>query len=71
MTPYVAEVGDQLQDIGIPLRNGTEVEPNELNFLGKGDVYIVLVPPGAVGIIQKKLPKHTHLNSLGMIQILR
>ncbi|MFD1928081.1 glyoxalase [Sporosarcina siberiensis] len=45
VTPFVASVGDQLQDFGIPLRGGTDVNPMTLNFLGKGDAFIVLVPP--------------------------
>lgn len=54
-TPHVVEVGDELQDLGIPLRNGTEVEPNELNFLGRGDTFIVLVPPGRRWYFSKKV----------------
>lgn len=54
-TPHVVEVGDELQDLGIPLRNGTEVEPNELNFLGRGDNFIVLVPPGRRWYFSKKV----------------
>ncbi|WP_262177265.1 glyoxalase [Saccharococcus sp. Marseille-Q5394] len=54
-TPHVVEVGDELQDLGIPLRNGTEVEPDELNFLGRGDNYIVLVPPGRRWYFSKKV----------------
>lgn len=54
VTPFVAEVGDQLQDLGIPLRSGTEVDPNELNFLGRDDTYIVLVPPGRRWYFSKK-----------------
>ncbi|HLR80411.1 MAG TPA: hypothetical protein VK119_07490 [Bacillota bacterium] len=46
VTPFVNEVGDQLQDFGIPLRHGSQVDPDSLNFLGTGDTYIVLVPPG-------------------------
>lgn len=45
VTPYVTEVGDQLQDFGIPLRGGTEVNPDDLNFLGRDEAFIVLVPP--------------------------
>src|SRR5690625_5086811 len=45
VTPFVTEVGDQLQDFGIPLLWGTDVKPDELNFLGKDDTFIVLVPP--------------------------
>lgn len=54
-TPHVVEVGDELQDLGIPLRNGTEVEPDELNFLGRGDNFIVLVPPGRRWYFSKKV----------------
>lgn len=45
VTPHIIDVGDQLQDAGIPLWQGTEVDPKSLNFLGKGDTFIVLVPP--------------------------
>ncbi|MBS4178695.1 glyoxalase [Lederbergia citrea] len=53
-TPFVANVGDELQDFGIPLHWGTSVNPEELNFLGKGDTYIVLVPPGRRWYFSKK-----------------
>ncbi|CAM3062126.1 glyoxalase [Filibacter tadaridae] len=53
-TQYVADVGDQLQDFGIPLRGGTEVDPDSLNFLGKGDTFIVLVPPARRWYFSKK-----------------
>lgn len=43
-TPFVSDVGDALQDFGIPLRHGTEVNPKTLNFLGKDDAFVVLVP---------------------------
>lgn len=45
VTPHIIDVGDELQDFGIPLWQGTEVDPESLNFLGKGDTFIVLVPP--------------------------
>ena len=54
VTPFVTEVGEQLQDLGIPLRNGTDVNPGDLNFLGRGDTYIVLVPPGRRWYFSKK-----------------
>ena len=54
VTPFVTEVGEQLQDLGIPLRNGTDVNPADLNFLGRGDTYIVLVPPGRRWYFSKK-----------------
>ncbi|QTD42850.1 glyoxalase [Sporosarcina sp. Te-1] len=46
VTPDVEGVGERLLDTGIPLRKGTDIHPEELNFLGRGDTYIVLVPPG-------------------------
>jgi len=45
-TPHVANVGENIQDFGIPLFGSTNVYPDELNFLGNGDTFIVLVPPG-------------------------
>jgi len=45
VTPHMEAVGDDLQDIGIPLRHGTEVNPKSVNFLGKNDTFIVLTPP--------------------------
>ncbi|MCR2822525.1 hypothetical protein [Lederbergia panacisoli] len=45
-TPNVASVGEDIQDFGIPLFGSTNVIADELNFLGKGDTFIVLVPPG-------------------------
>lgn len=44
-TPYVTQVGDDLQDFGIPLRHGTMIDPDTLNYLGKDDTFIVLTPP--------------------------
>lgn len=54
VTPNISEVGEQLQDLGIPLRGGTDVDPDDLNFLGRGDTYIVLVPPGRRWYFSKK-----------------
>lgn len=44
-TPYVYEVGEELQDIGLPLRLGTEINTEGMNYLGRESSYIVLVPP--------------------------
>src|SRR5699024_3420629 len=44
VTPNVSEIGETLQDIGIPLRHGLEVNPKGVNFLGMGDTYIALAP---------------------------
>ncbi|HLS20788.1 MAG TPA: hypothetical protein VK056_03870 [Bacillota bacterium] len=47
ITTYdMTRVGDMIQDIGIPLWRSTEVNPHALNFLGREDTFIVLVPPG-------------------------
>ncbi|MBB4826531.1 catechol 2,3-dioxygenase-like lactoylglutathione lyase family enzyme [Sporosarcina luteola] len=54
VTPDVTKVGEQLVDAGIPLRKGTNIHPEELNFLGRGDTYIVLVPPGRRWYFSKK-----------------
>lgn len=59
VTPFVTEVGDQLQDFGIPLRGGTEVNPDDLNFLGRGETFIVLVPPERKWYFSKKMSQ-TH-----------
>ncbi|HLQ70878.1 MAG TPA: hypothetical protein VK142_03705 [Bacillota bacterium] len=40
----VSEIGEALQDFGIPLRHGSEVNPKGVNFLGQGDTFIVLAP---------------------------
>src|SRR5690625_6760621 len=44
-TPYIYEVGEELQDIGLPLRLGTEINTEGINYLGRDCSYIVLVPP--------------------------
>ena len=51
----VTEVGEQLQDFGIPLRRGTEVKSESANFLGSGDAFIVLVPPNRKWYFSKKI----------------
>jgi|SRR5690625_105978 len=46
VTSAMIETGDKIQDLAkIPLRQGTEINPNSLNFLGKDETFIVLVPP--------------------------
>lgn len=55
MTTYaMTKVGDRIQDLGIPLRQGTEIDPHSLNFLGRDDTFIVLVPPGRKWYFSKK-----------------
>lgn len=47
ITTYdMTRVGEKIQDIGIPLWRSTEINPHGLNFLGRDDTFIVLVPPG-------------------------
>jgi len=58
-TPFVTEVGEQLQDFGIALRGGTEANPGSVNFLGKDDTFIVLVRPSRKWYFSKKLSE-TH-----------
>lgn len=53
-TPFVSDVGDSLQDFGIPLRHGTEIDAESLNFLGKDDTFVVLVPPKRKWYFSKK-----------------
>jgi len=55
VTPLIADVGDRLQDFGIPLHYGTEVNPDTVNFLGKDDSFIVLVPPARKWYFSQKL----------------
>lgn len=58
-TPFVAEVGEQLQDIGIPISGHVEIEPTALNFLGSGNTFILLVPPKRRWYFSKRLAE-TH-----------
>lgn len=44
-TPFVEEAGEKLKEIGIPIYGHVQIEPEELNFLGKKDTFILLVPP--------------------------
>ncbi|WP_213423489.1 ring-cleaving dioxygenase [Bhargavaea massiliensis] len=53
VTGDVWEAGQKLFDAGLPLR-GTDLEPDELNFIGSGDSYFVLVPHGRRWYFSKK-----------------
>ncbi|HSI66235.1 MAG TPA: serine hydrolase [Planococcus sp. (in: firmicutes)] len=44
-TPYVEEVGEQIEDMDIPVRGNKGIDPKSLNFLGSGHAYIILVAP--------------------------
>ncbi|WP_391118541.1 glyoxalase [Psychrobacillus sp. L3] len=56
-TPFVEEVGEQLQNIGIPILGHVDIEPNELNFLGSKDTFILLVPPKRRWYFSKRMSK--------------
>lgn len=60
-TPFVEEVGEQLQSIGIPISGHVDIEPNELNFLGSKDTYILLVPPHRRWYFSKRISKTSPL----------
>lgn len=45
VTPYLYEAGEELQDLGLPLLRKADVDTESVNFLGKGDHYIILAPP--------------------------
>ncbi|GAB3798433.1 hypothetical protein [Virgibacillus kimchii] len=45
ITPHVYEVGEELQDLGVPLWNKAETDPDTVNFLGREDTFILLAPP--------------------------
>ncbi|MFF2754600.1 glyoxalase [Psychrobacillus sp. NPDC058041] len=60
-TPFVEEVGEQLQSIGIPISGHVDIEPNELNFLGSKDTYILLVPPHRRWYFSKRMSETSPL----------
>lgn len=53
VTRDVSQAGQKLFDAGLPLR-GTDLEPDDLNFIGSGDSYFVLVPQGRRWYFSKK-----------------
>ena len=53
-TPFVKEVGERLLSIGIPVSGHVTIEENELNFLGRKDTFILLVPPQRRWYFSKK-----------------
>lgn len=60
-TPFVEEVGEKLQTIGIPISGHVQIEPNELNFLGKKDTFILLVPPKRRWYFSKRMSETSPL----------
>jgi catechol 2,3-dioxygenase-like lactoylglutathione lyase family enzyme len=53
VTNQVQEAGQTLFDAGLPLR-GTDLELDDLNFIGRGDAYFVLVRDGRKWYFSKK-----------------
>lgn len=53
-TPFVEEVGEQLEMMDIPVRGNKGIDPKALNFLGQGDAYILLVAPKRVWYFSKQ-----------------
>ncbi|WP_144512531.1 hypothetical protein [Bacillus sp. FJAT-22090] len=54
-TPFVEEVGKQLVDKGVHVFGHVDIEPNELNFLGSKDTFILLVPPNRRWYFSKRM----------------
>lgn len=58
-TPFVVEVGEHLQNLGIPISGSVEIDSNGLNFLGRKDSFILLVPPGRRWYFSKKVSENS------------
>lgn len=54
-TPFVKQVGEELQRIGIHVSGHVRIEPDELNFVGRKDTFILLVPPNRRWYFSKKV----------------
>lgn len=53
-TPFVESVGEQLEDMDIPVRGNKGIEAKALNFLGQSDSFILLVAPKRVWYFSKQ-----------------
>lgn len=53
-TPFVQEVGEQIEDMDIPVRGNKGIEPKALNFLGRGDAFLLLVEPKRIWYFSKQ-----------------
>ncbi|MET3575980.1 glyoxalase [Bhargavaea ullalensis] len=60
----VVKAGTELQKAGIPLRGGTDVDPDSLNFLGRGETFFVLVPEGRRWYFSKRTSEIHPLEAL-------
>ncbi|WP_277583996.1 glyoxalase [Psychrobacillus antarcticus] len=60
-TPFVEEAGEKLKEIGIPVYGHVQIEPEELNFLGKKDTFILLVPPNRQWYFSRRMSETSPL----------
>lgn len=44
VSPHLEELSDDLQDIGLPLQ-GARLNKESVNFFGRGEAFIIVVPP--------------------------
>lgn len=59
VTNDVENVGEQLQDIGLPLLNGFIANPKVKNYLGTNDTFVVLMEEGKkINFLKNKLEIH-------------
>lgn len=59
VSQYVVDIGEQLQDINLPLQSGIEANPKAINYLGKDDTFIVLVKnKRKINFREQKLTTH-------------
>lgn len=60
ITSFTQEVGDELQDFGIPLFHSAVIDPGSTNYLGQGDTYIALEEPTKEQIFSNRQPTEPH-----------
>jgi D-alanyl-D-alanine carboxypeptidase len=53
-SPNVKEIGKHLEEMDIPVRGNKGIDPNALNFLGKDDAFLLLVPPKRLWYFSKQ-----------------
>lgn len=65
-TPFVEEVGRQIENMEIPVRGNKGVDAKSLNFLGQGDAFIILVAPKRTWYFSKQ-KSETHPLSIELV----
>lgn len=65
-TPYVEEVGEQIDKMDIPVRGNKGIDAKSLNFLGSGHAYIILVAPKRTWYFSKQ-KSETHPLAIELI----